>query len=70
MAVARWRYEIRGTAVGCEVEEQWWDRRGPLMKAIGLIGTGVHDRVVHNRRTMTATLAALKADCEADAELA
>jgi hypothetical protein len=66
MAVARWRYEITGTAVGCEVEEQWWDRRGPVMKAIGLIGTGVADRVAHNRRTMTKTLAALKADCEAD----
>ena len=67
-AVARWRYVVTTVDGGCSVEEQWWDRRGPMMKAVGIVGTGVVDRARHNEETMTATLAALCADLEADAE--
>ena len=60
MAVALWRYELTAHAGGTRVEEQWTDRRGIVMKAIGAVGTGVADRRTHNERTMRATLDALK----------
>jgi hypothetical protein len=63
--VARWRYEVRAVDDGCDVEEQWWDHRGKVMWSLGVLGTGVKDRQAHNTRTMTDTLAALKADLEA-----
>lgn len=64
MAVARWRYAVTPSDTGSRVEEQWWDHRGAIMKAIGAIGTGVADRRTHNERTMRATLDALKAELE------
>ena len=64
LAVARWRYEVRVVDDGCDVVEQWWDHRGIAMWFIGVLGTGVRDRQGHNTRTMTQTLAALKADLE------
>jgi uncharacterized protein YndB with AHSA1/START domain len=67
LAVSTWRYHLTPTDEGCEVVEQWWDRRGTVMKTIGALGTGVSDRAEHNRRTMTQTLAALKADLEGQA---
>jgi len=65
LAVARWRYAIASAGEGSIVTEQWWDRRGLLVKAIGIVGTGVIDRRGHNAETMRQTLAALKADLEA-----
>ena len=67
MSVARWRYQLTPDGEGCLVHEQWWDRRGPVMKVLGIVGTGVADRVEHNRRTMNQTLAGLKDDLEASA---
>lgn len=64
LAVARWRYAISPTDEGCLVDEQWWDRRGLLMKGLGLVGTGVTDRKAHNEATMRQTLAAMRADLE------
>jgi hypothetical protein len=65
LEVARWRYEVRVVDDGCDVEEQWWDHRGTVMRTLGVLGTGVKDRQAHNTRTMTDTLAALKDDLEA-----
>ena len=64
LAVSRWRYAVQGHEDGCVVVEQWWDRRGFLMKAVGIVGTGVADRASHKERTMRATLTALRADLE------
>jgi len=64
MAVSRWRYVATTDEDGCLVTEQWFDRRGPVMKVLGIVGTGVADRTEHNRQTMTETLAALKAELE------
>jgi hypothetical protein len=65
--VSRWRYDVRAVDGGCDVAEQWWDHRGFVMRTLGALGTGVKDRQAHNTRTMTDTLAALKADLEASA---
>jgi Polyketide cyclase / dehydrase and lipid transport len=67
LPVAEWRYAIAPIAGGCRVTERWTDARGPLMKAIGLVGTGVRDRAAHNRVGMERTLARLKAVAEASA---
>jgi hypothetical protein len=64
LAVARWRYVITEVAAGSDVAEEWTDHRGLLMKALGLVGTGVADRRTHNERTMRATLDALRTDLE------
>ena len=65
LRVARWRYAIAAADEGSFVTEQWWDRRGLVVKAMGVVGTGVVDRRAHNAETMRQTLAALKADLEA-----
>jgi uncharacterized protein YndB with AHSA1/START domain len=65
LPVAEWRYTITPSADGCRVTETWHDARGPLMRAVGRIGTGVRDRAAHNRRGMERTLARLKAAAEA-----
>jgi uncharacterized protein YndB with AHSA1/START domain len=64
LSVARWRYAVTSVDGGAQVEEQWWDTRGTLMKVLGAVGTGVADRRTHNERTMRETLAALAADLE------
>jgi hypothetical protein len=63
--VARWRYAITPIAGGCRIEEQWWEHRGRMLKVAGIVGTGVADRAKHNRRTMEATLRAMKSELEA-----
>ena len=64
LAVARWRYAVVDTPDGCHVDEQWWDDRGAPMRWLGTIGTGVADRLSHNRATMRATLDAMRDDLE------
>ncbi len=64
LPVARWGYRFEDTGTGCRVTESWQDRRGSVMKAIGVLGTGVRDRAEHNRRTMTETLQRLKTAAE------
>ena len=61
MSVARWRYEISESLDGLVVEEQWWERRGVLLRIVGPLSTGVADRRSHNEEGMRVTLAALKA---------
>jgi uncharacterized protein YndB with AHSA1/START domain len=65
LTVARWRYAISAGPDGVDVEEQWWDRRGRVMKVLGALGTGVVDRRSHNEAGMHATLAALRVAMEA-----
>jgi hypothetical protein len=64
LAVSRWRYALTIGSGGVEVVEQWWDRRGPVMKGLGLVGTGVANRREYNEAGMRVTLAALKAGLE------
>ena len=64
LSVARWRFVLAPEGEGTRVVQQWTDRRGITMKALGTVGTGVADRRTHNERTMRATLDALKADLE------
>jgi hypothetical protein len=65
LPVALWRYVLEPDGDGTRVEEQWTDRRGTLMKALGALGTGVADRRAHNERTMRATLDSLTSALEA-----
>jgi uncharacterized protein YndB with AHSA1/START domain len=65
LRVSRWRYLVEPVDAGTRVEEQWWDMRGGTMTLLSRVGTGVSDRREHNRRSMTATLVALKAEMEA-----
>jgi uncharacterized protein YndB with AHSA1/START domain len=64
LAVALWRYVLTPDTTGTRVEEQWTDRRGVLMKALGTVGTGVADRRAHNESTMRATLESLRSSLE------
>lgn len=65
---ARWTYEFEPTPTGTRITETWEDlRRGVRGRSAALIGWwfyGVRDRATHNRVTMRATLAALKASLE------
>ena len=54
--VARWTYEFRPVAAGCEVIERWDDQRGWLSTKISPLATGVKDRATRNRETMNETL--------------
>jgi uncharacterized protein YndB with AHSA1/START domain len=63
--VATWRYTLRPTGGGCEVEETFVDRRNPLLQFGGVLALGVTDRAAHNRRGMVTTLARIKAAAEA-----
>jgi uncharacterized protein YndB with AHSA1/START domain len=62
--VAEWRYELEPITTGCRVTESTLDRRGAVAKLLGKLATGVEDRDAHNRTTMEATLARLKAAAE------
>jgi uncharacterized protein YndB with AHSA1/START domain len=64
LTVARWGYSVEPTASGCRVEERWEDRRGPLIRVVGRVVTGVGDRATHNRGTMATTLDNLAAAAE------
>ncbi|MDQ1246918.1 MAG: hypothetical protein QG597_1287 [Actinomycetota bacterium] len=70
--IARWSYTVADSGDGgCLVTETWTDRRsgviGALIKPSGVfIGRGL-DAAVRNRRTMRATLLALKAEAESHA---
>ncbi|NJP66792.1 SRPBCC family protein [Streptomyces spiramenti] len=67
--VAGWAYRFRPLPEGCEVREEWHDRRsGPLgaaLTAVTPLVTGVARRRARNRATMRATLLALRDALEA-----
>lgn len=56
LATARWRYRLLPDGGSTLLVEEFTDRRGPLMKVIGLVGRGVADAATHNRGTMIVTL--------------
>ncbi len=62
--ISTWDYVFAATADGTEVTESWTDRRPAWMKIGGAVAMAIADRGAHNRRTMEATLAALKAAAE------
>ena len=65
LPVARWRYVMRPVEQGgTEVTESTEDRRGALMKVLGLLATGVSDRAAHNTEGMRATLQRIKGEAE------
>lgn len=65
LKVSLWRYTLREVDGATTVTETWVDERGGLLGRLGALGTGVADRRGHNERTMTETLARLKAAAEA-----
>ncbi|MFF0312704.1 SRPBCC family protein [Streptosporangium sp. NPDC004379] len=65
--VAIWRFEITPSETGCHVEQSTWDTRGPVMRLLGGLVSGVRDRAAHNRANMLRTLERLKAAAEAAA---
>ncbi|MEU6736497.1 SRPBCC family protein [Streptomyces physcomitrii] len=72
LPVAEWSYAFAPTADGrsTEVTETWVDQRGPLMRVISTLVSGVRDRSAHNRGTMRVTLARLKESLESGYEAA
>lgn len=67
LAVARWSYELRPTADGCEVTETWTDRRGWLVSVLGRLITGVQDREAFTATSIETTLARVKERAESGA---
>lgn len=63
--VSRWEYVIAPTATGCRVTESAWDRRPRWAVPLTVLVTGVSDRQATNTANIAATLARLKARCEA-----
>jgi hypothetical protein len=61
LAVARWEYRFEAEGASTRVVETWTDRRGRVITVLGRLVSGVDDRAVHNRATMTATLERLAA---------
>lgn len=61
MAVAEWGFTMSDEGDQTRLDEWFVDRRSPLVKLLGRLGTGVTDRVSHNRATMQATVEALAA---------
>ncbi len=64
LAVALWSYDIAPTATGCTVTEAWEDRRGALMKPLGVLVAGEPDREGFTGRSIEQTLARVKATAE------
>jgi hypothetical protein len=67
LAVARWTYRLVLDGAGTLLVEEFTDRRGSLMKVIGLTVRGVADVANHNRATMIVTLARIAAAAEVQA---
>lgn len=60
LPVARWSYALEPTGDGCRLTEQWHDRRGRLVTAVGRLVTGVADRRAFTAVSIEATLQAVK----------
>jgi Polyketide cyclase / dehydrase and lipid transport len=67
LAVARWSYRLVPDGAETLLVEEFTDRRGPLMKVIGLTVRGVSDVATHNRATMIVTLTRIAAAAEVQA---
>ncbi|WP_406002925.1 SRPBCC family protein [Streptomyces sp. NBC_00829] len=64
LPLSRWTYRFVQLPHGCEVTEEWQDRRsglpGRLITAVAPLLTGVVRRTARNRTTMRSTLTALR----------
>jgi hypothetical protein len=69
LKVSKWSFLIETTQGGCNLTETWIDQRGPVVKAVGRLVTGVADRTTHNRASMQRTLESLKRAAEAQSEV-
>ena len=69
MPVARWSYELEPADGGCRLSETWEDRRGALMRRLGVLVTGVSDRGAFTASSIEHTLAQVKTAAEADPQL-
>lgn len=67
LAVSEWSYRIEPSGDGCTVTETWDDRRSWLVRAGGLVISGVGDRAAHNRAGMEETLRRLAEAAETSA---
>jgi ligand-binding SRPBCC domain-containing protein len=67
LRVAEWSYALAPDGDGCVLTEHVLDQRGRAMRLIGRVGTGVSDRMSHNREGMVRTLAAIKQTAESSA---
>jgi uncharacterized protein YndB with AHSA1/START domain len=59
MPVAEWGFTMSPQGDQTRVDEWFVDRRSPLVRFLGRVGTGVADRRTHNLATMEATLTAV-----------
>jgi uncharacterized protein YndB with AHSA1/START domain len=64
MPISDWGYDIVADDRGCVVTETWTDRRSSALTVASVPVMGIADRAAHNRRGMTATLAALATAAE------
>jgi hypothetical protein len=64
LPVARWTYDITPDGEGCRVTETFQDRRGGIMRVLGLLASGVSDRGSHNLDGMRETLRRVKETAE------
>lgn len=62
---ARWSYRITPSGDGgCDVTEQWDDKRRGPAKWLSTMATGVKDRATHTQSSIETTLANLKTAAE------
>ena len=66
MPVARWSYQLEPDGGGCRLSETWEDRRGGLLRRLGVLVTGVSDRAAFSATSIEHTLAEVKSAAEAD----
>lgn len=67
LRVSRWSYRVEPSGDGGSIlTESSDDERAALLRLAAPAATGVSDRAEHNRRTMTETLARIKAAAESD----
>ena len=65
-AISEWSYDIEPMdGAACRVTEGWSDKRVTALRVASPLVMGIVDRAAHNRTSMQATLAALKAAAEA-----
>jgi hypothetical protein len=62
---SEWHYRFEPTADGCRVTETWEDQRGPVVRLLGRLATGVDHDAAYTRDGMERTLEQLKTVAEA-----
>ncbi len=61
---SEWQYHFEPTAGGCRVTETWDDQRGPVVRLLGRLATGVEHDAAYTRDGMERTLEQLKTAAE------